>query len=59
MLEASSLSKELAEEIKDSKGKISKSKAVGKLLAKKAVEKELQQLYLIEAVIAIMVEFKP
>lgn len=39
LVEASSLSKELAEELKSSKGKISKSKAVGKLLAKKAVEK--------------------
>lgn len=39
LLEASSLAKELAEELKDSKGKISKSKAVGKLLAKKAIEK--------------------
>ncbi|PKL83020.1 MAG: 50S ribosomal protein L18 [Ignavibacteriae bacterium HGW-Ignavibacteriae-3] len=39
LVEASSLSKELAEELKSSKGKISKSKAVGKLLAKKAIEK--------------------
>jgi large subunit ribosomal protein L18 len=39
LLEASSLSKELVEEIKNSKGKISKSKLVGKLIAKKAVEK--------------------
>ena len=33
------LSKELAEEIKDSKGKISKSKAVGKLLARKQLKR--------------------
>ncbi|MCX6168599.1 MAG: 50S ribosomal protein L18 [Ignavibacteriales bacterium] len=39
LLEANSLAKELAEELKDSKGKLSKSKAVGKLLAKKAIEK--------------------
>jgi len=39
LLEASSLAKELVAELKDSKGKISKSKAVGKLLAKKAIEK--------------------
>jgi large subunit ribosomal protein L18 len=39
LLEASSLAKELAAELKDSKGKITKSKAVGKLLAKKAIEK--------------------
>ena len=36
--EASTLSKELVEEIKTTKGKISKSKLVGKLLAKKAAE---------------------
>ncbi len=39
ILEASSLAKELAEELKSSKGKVSKSKLVGKLLAKKASEK--------------------
>jgi large subunit ribosomal protein L18 len=39
LLEASSKSKELVEEIKSSKGKISKSKLVGKLIAKRAVEK--------------------
>jgi large subunit ribosomal protein L18 len=39
LLEASSLSKELVEEIKKSKGKIIKSKLVGKLIAKKAIEK--------------------
>jgi large subunit ribosomal protein L18 len=35
---ASSLSKEILDEIKGSKGKVSKSKLVGKLLAKKALE---------------------
>ena len=39
LLEANSLAKEIVEELKDAKGKISKSKAVGKLLAKKAIEK--------------------
>jgi large subunit ribosomal protein L18 len=37
--EASTLSKEVAEEIKNVKGKVSKSRFVGKLLAKKAIEK--------------------
>ncbi|MEW6701717.1 MAG: 50S ribosomal protein L18 [Bacteroidota bacterium] len=36
---ASSLSQELADELKNTKGKISKSKLVGMLLAKKAIEK--------------------
>jgi large subunit ribosomal protein L18 len=36
---ASSLSKEINEEVKGLKGKISKSKLVGKLVAKKALEK--------------------
>jgi large subunit ribosomal protein L18 len=39
LVEASSLAKELEAEIKASKGKISKSKLVGKLVAKKAQEK--------------------
>lgn len=39
LVEASSLSKEIAEEVKSSKGKVSKSNLVGKLVAKKAVEK--------------------
>jgi large subunit ribosomal protein L18 len=39
LLEASSLSPELADELKSAKGKISKSKLVGKLVAKKAAEK--------------------
>ena len=37
--EASTKSKELAEDLKSAKGKTAKSKLVGKLLAKKAVEK--------------------
>lgn len=41
LVSASSLSKELAEEIKNSKGKISKSKLVGSLIAKKAIEKKI------------------
>ena len=39
LLQASTKSKELVDEIKSSKGKTSKSKLVGKLVAKKAVEK--------------------
>ncbi|MEW6653160.1 MAG: 50S ribosomal protein L18 [Bacteroidota bacterium] len=39
LTEASSFSKELVEEIKTAKGKVSKSKLVGALLAKKAKEK--------------------
>ena len=39
LLEASSLSPELADELKSAKRKISKSKLVGKLVAKKAAEK--------------------
>lgn len=39
ILEASSQAKELAAEIKNAKGKVSKSALVGKLLAKKASEK--------------------
>src|SRR3989337_1153121 len=38
---ASSLSKELAEDLKSTKGKIAKSKLVGSLLAKKAVEQNI------------------
>ncbi|HAB54478.1 MAG: 50S ribosomal protein L18 [Ignavibacteria bacterium RIFOXYB2_FULL_35_12] len=44
LVSASSLSKELAEEIKNTKGKISKSKMVGKLVAKKALEKNISQV---------------
>lgn len=39
ILSASSLSKDIQDEIKNTKGKIEKSKIVGKLLAKKAIEK--------------------
>ncbi|MHB8580055.1 MAG: 50S ribosomal protein L18 [Ignavibacteriaceae bacterium] len=38
---ASSLSKELAEDLKAAKGKVSKSKIVGILVAKKAIEKNI------------------
>ena len=38
LVSASSLSKEILDELKSSKGKVSKSKLVGKLLAKKAKE---------------------
>ncbi len=41
IVSASSLSKELEEEIKNAKGKISKSKIVGILVAKKALEKKI------------------
>ncbi len=39
LVEASSISKEVADQIKDAKGKVSKSKFVGQLVAKRAVEK--------------------
>ncbi|MDY0081853.1 MAG: 50S ribosomal protein L18 [Ignavibacteriaceae bacterium] len=41
LVAASSLSKELTEELKNNKGKISKSKLVGSLVAKKALEKKI------------------
>ncbi|MBK7632691.1 MAG: 50S ribosomal protein L18 [Ignavibacteriales bacterium] len=41
---ASSLSKELVEEIKNSKGKVSKSKLVGSLVAKKALEQKISNV---------------
>lgn len=41
LVAASSLSKELAEELKNTKGKISKGKLVGSLVAKKALEKKI------------------
>ncbi len=44
LVSASSLSKELTEELKTAKGKISKSKLVGKLLAQKAAEKNISQV---------------
>jgi large subunit ribosomal protein L18 len=44
LVSASSLSKELADEIKNSKGKISKSKLVGSLVAKKALEQKISKV---------------
>ncbi len=44
LVAASSLSKEILDEVKNSKGKISKSKLVGNLVAKKAKEKNITQV---------------
>lgn len=44
LVSASSLSKEITEELKTVKGKINKSKLVGKLAAKKALEKNISQV---------------
>ncbi len=44
LVSACSLSKEIAAECKDSKGKLDKSVLVGKLLAKKALEKDIKQV---------------
>ncbi|MBK8945613.1 MAG: 50S ribosomal protein L18 [Ignavibacteriae bacterium] len=44
LVAASSLSKDIQAEIKDTKTKIAKSKLVGKLLAKKAVEKGISSV---------------
>jgi large subunit ribosomal protein L18 len=41
---ASTLSKELEEDLKSMKGKTSKSKAVGKLVAKKALEQKISSV---------------
>jgi large subunit ribosomal protein L18 len=41
---ASTLSKELTEELKSAKGKTSKSKEVGKLIAKKALEQNISSV---------------
>ena len=41
---ASTLSKELGEELKSAKGKISRSKAVGKLVAQKAKEQNISSV---------------
>lgn len=41
LVAASSLSKEILDEVKNTKGKISKSKLVGSLIAKKAIEKNI------------------
>jgi large subunit ribosomal protein L18 len=44
IVEASSRSKELVEDVKKAKGKVSKSKFIGTLLAKRAVEKGITQV---------------
>lgn len=44
IVSASTLSKEIAEDLKNTKGKISKSKLVGLLVAKKASEKNISQV---------------
>ena len=44
LVAASSLSKELADEVKNAKGKISKGKLVGNLVAKKALEKKISNV---------------
>jgi len=44
LISASSLSKDIANDIKDAKGKIEKSKVVGKYLAEKAVEKGIKSV---------------
>jgi len=44
LIQVSSLNKEIADELKAAKGKTSVSKVVGKALAKKALEKNIQQV---------------
>jgi len=44
LAEASTLSKEILEDVKNLKGKVSKSSLVGKLVAKKAIEKGITQV---------------
>ncbi len=44
IVSASSLSKEVADELKNVKGKVSKSKLVGSLLAKKALDNKISQV---------------
>ncbi len=44
ILQVSSLNKEIADELKATKGKTNVSKIVGKTLAKKALEKNIQQV---------------
>ncbi|MGE5399829.1 MAG: 50S ribosomal protein L18 [Ignavibacteriales bacterium] len=44
LVSASTLSKEIAEELKNAKGKTDKSKIVGKLAAKKALEKNINSV---------------
>ncbi len=46
ILQVSSLNKEIADELKAAKGKTNASKIVGKALAKKALEKNIQQVVL-------------
>lgn len=41
---ASSLSKEVTDEIKSTKGKVAKSKIIGMLVAKKALEKNIKEV---------------
>jgi large subunit ribosomal protein L18 len=44
LLSASTLSKEILEKVKDTKGKANKSKLVGSLLAKKALENKINSV---------------
>jgi large subunit ribosomal protein L18 len=44
LVSASTLSKELTDDLKNTKGKISKGKMVGLLIAKKALEKNISQV---------------
>ncbi|HKI78451.1 MAG TPA: 50S ribosomal protein L18 [Ignavibacteriaceae bacterium] len=44
LVSASSVSKELADEIKNAKSKVAKSKIVGSLLAKKALEQKISSV---------------
>ena len=44
LVSASSLSKEISDEIKKAKGKISKSKIIGNVIAKKALEKNISSV---------------
>jgi large subunit ribosomal protein L18 len=44
LVSASSLSKEIAEDLKSTKGKSAKSKLVGNLIAKKAVEQKISSV---------------
>ncbi len=44
LLAASSLSKEIADDVKKAEGKIAKSKFVGKLIAEKALEKGIKEV---------------
>lgn len=44
LVEASTLSKEISDDVKNLKGKVSKSALVGKLVAKRALEKGITQI---------------